>query len=52
MMCTSYMSNYYLYFFYKLLIIKKLEKNNRAADDMYIPYVKRYIIKTYSGLEM
>jgi hypothetical protein len=35
MMCTSYMSNYYLCdFFLKLQIIKKIEKSDETDDDV------------------
>jgi hypothetical protein len=30
--------------------MKKLEENDGADDDMYILHVKRYAIRTYSGL--
>jgi hypothetical protein len=30
--------------------MKKLEENDGAYDDVYIMYVKRYAIRTYSGL--
>ncbi len=30
--------------------MKKLEENNGADDDVYILYVKRYAIRTYSEL--
>jgi hypothetical protein len=36
----------------KIIDNKKLEKNDGANDDVYIMHVKRYDIKTYSGLEM
>ncbi len=53
-MCTPCMSNYYLYdFFVKIIGIEKnLEESDGADDDVYILYVKRYVIRTYSRLKI
>jgi hypothetical protein len=48
-MYTSYISNYYLCDFLEI-IDKKLEKSDGTYNNMYIIYVKRYVIKTYSVL--
>jgi hypothetical protein len=51
MMCTPCMTNYYLcQLFVGIRDNKKLEKNDGADDDVYILHVKRYTIKTCSGL--
>jgi hypothetical protein len=53
MMCTLYISNYYLCkLFIKIIDNKKIEKNDELNDDRYIIHVKRYAISTCSGLEM
>jgi hypothetical protein len=45
MMCTSYMSNYYLCeFFIEIIDNKKLEKSDRIDNDVHILHVKRYTI--------
>jgi hypothetical protein len=51
MMCAPYMSNYYLCDFLEIIDNKKLEENDGANDDVYILHVKRYAIRTCSGLE-
>jgi hypothetical protein len=51
MMCISYMSNYYLCNFLKIINNKKIREKWWTYDDMYILYVKRYTIKIYSILE-
>jgi hypothetical protein len=51
MMCAPDMSNYYLCDFLEIIDNKKLEENDGANDDVYILYVKRYAIRTCSGLE-
>jgi hypothetical protein len=53
MMCTPCMSNYYLCdFFIKIIGIEKnLEESDGADDDVYILYVKRYVIRTCSRLK-
>jgi hypothetical protein len=51
MMCTPCMSNYYLCeFFIQIKDNKKLEESDEI-NDVYILYVKRYAISTYSGLK-
>jgi hypothetical protein len=50
MMCTSYMSNYYLCIFKEIIKNKKLEKNDRTDDDVYIMYIKIHAINIYSKL--
>jgi hypothetical protein len=51
MMCTHYMSNYYLCdFFVEIIDNKKIKKSDWAKDDVYIIHVKRYDIRTCSGL--
>jgi hypothetical protein len=51
MMCTPCMTNYYLcQLFVGIIDNKKLEKNDGVDDDVYILHVKRYTIKTCSGL--
>jgi hypothetical protein len=53
MMCTTYMSNYYLFDFFKKIIDNiKIEESDEPDDNVYILHVKRYTIKNYSGLEM
>jgi hypothetical protein len=49
--CTPYMSNYYLCVFKKIIDNKKIEKSDKVDNDMYIIHVNRYVIRTYSGLE-
>jgi hypothetical protein len=44
------MSNYYLCDFLEIINNKKLKENDRADDDVYIMYVKRYAIRTYRRL--
>jgi hypothetical protein len=48
--CTSCMCNYYLYDVLEIIDNKELEKIDGADDDVYIIYIKRYFIMTYSGL--
>jgi hypothetical protein len=51
MMCTPYMSNYYLWeFFIEIIDNKKLEEYDGADDDVYILNIKRYGIRTCSWL--
>jgi hypothetical protein len=46
MICTPYMSNYYLCeFFVEIIAIEKIEKNDDTDDDVYILHVKVYAIK-------
>jgi hypothetical protein len=52
MICTPYMSNYYLYDFFKIIDNKKLEESDGSNGDVYILQVKRYDIRIYSGLRM
>jgi hypothetical protein len=40
-----------MWFFIKIIDNKKLEKNNKTNNDVYILHIKRYAIKTYSMLE-
>jgi hypothetical protein len=49
-MCTTCLSNYYLYIFKYIYIIKNRE-NDRANDDVYIIHIKRYAKMIYSMLE-
>jgi hypothetical protein len=48
MICTPCMSKYYLCYFLENIDNKKLGKNDMANNDVYILYVKRYIITNYS----
>jgi hypothetical protein len=49
--CTPYMSNYYLcVFFEKLQILQKLEKTGTVDDDVCILHFKKYAISNCSGL--
>jgi hypothetical protein len=50
MLCTLYMSSYYLYVFIKIIDNKKLEESDETDDDVYILDIKRYAIRTYSEL--
>jgi hypothetical protein len=50
-MCTPCMSNYYLCDFLEIIDNKKLEKSDRADDDVYNLNIKKYVIETYSGLK-
>jgi hypothetical protein len=52
MICTPYMSNYYLYDFFKIIDNKKLEESDGLNGDVHILHVKRYDIRIYSGLRM
>jgi predicted component of viral defense system (DUF524 family) len=38
--------------FFKIIDNKKLEKNNKADDDVYNMHIKIDAIRTYSGLEI
>jgi hypothetical protein len=49
MMCTPYISNYYLCEFFIEIIDKKIEESNEI-DNVYILHVKKYAIRTCSGL--
>jgi hypothetical protein len=51
-MCTPCMSNYYLCDFLEIIDIEKIEESDGADDydDVYIMHVKRYAIRTCSGL--
>jgi hypothetical protein len=40
-----------MWFFIEIIDNKKLEKNNKTNNDVYIIHIKRYAIKTYSMLE-
>jgi hypothetical protein len=51
-MCTLCMSNYYLCdLLVEIIDNKKIKKNDEVDDDVYIVRDKRYVIRTYSGLE-
>jgi hypothetical protein len=46
------MSNYYLCdLLVEIIDNKKIKKNDEVDDDVYIVRDKRYVIRTYSGLE-
>jgi hypothetical protein len=49
MMCTACIFNYYLCDFLEI-IDKKLDKNDKTDDNMYILHVKIYAIKNYIEL--
>jgi hypothetical protein len=52
-MCTLCMSNYYLCkYFVKIKGNKKLQESDGSDDEVYILLVKRYAIRTFSGLGM
>jgi hypothetical protein len=52
MMCTPCMCNYYLCEFYiEIIDNEKIRGKCRTNDDVYILHIKRYAIKTCSGLE-
>jgi hypothetical protein len=40
-----------MWFFIEVIDNKKLEKSDRADDDVDVLHIKRYAIKTYSALE-
>jgi hypothetical protein len=40
-----------MWFFIEIIDNKKIEKNNKTNNDVYILHIKRYAIKTYSMLE-
>jgi hypothetical protein len=48
MMCTHYMSNYYLYD--NLYNNEQIEQNDETNKDVYILHIKRYAISIYSEL--
>ncbi len=49
MMCTTCMTNYYLFDFLEI-IDKKQRKVMQTDNDMYILHDKKYTINTYSRL--
>jgi hypothetical protein len=49
-MCTPCIPNYYLCDFLKIIDNKKIEKGDKTDDDVYILYVKRCAIITFSEL--
>jgi hypothetical protein len=49
MLCTACIFNYYLCDFLEI-IDKKLDKNDKTDDNMYILHVKIYAIKNYIEL--
>jgi hypothetical protein len=50
-MCTPYIFNYYLCDFLEIVDNEKNREKWWAGDDVYIMHVKRYAIRTCSGLE-
>jgi hypothetical protein len=52
MLCTPYMSNYYLYNFLEIIDNKKLEQSDEINDKVYIMHIKRYAMRTCNRLEM
>jgi hypothetical protein len=40
-----------MWFFIEIIDNKKIEKNNKTNNDVYILHIKRYAIKIYSMLE-
>jgi hypothetical protein len=50
MMCTHCISNYYLCDFLEIIDNRKIEENEKTNNNVYILYIKRYTITTYSEL--